>query len=373
MEENTRVVFSREDKQMTITFQKDISEVTLKEAREQLVQDGFFLENNQDRSSDYRYVYPEVEIPDDQEYMAYSDRVVGKSSERDICLKRMLLKSGNEVVLANVNTNKSQLPDLIGFRTGFWGNDELQVTCRLRTGYNDPSVPEPFLLTDVISTKEKDYSKMHIPNALICVQNSVIEFPMACKCTVGMSYSAWINGQRMFDYAVPLPPYHSHEIAIGTVDCFNNGRYSNEQDGPKAITVEKLSAEDASSPELISYDITFTADDVTQWSAQKNGVTVGTYTENTQNPARTMTLHFAKSQVKVLSGSAGTQQVVLDSKSYFKGKVLPGVDVPKRLPGVDTFSVDKSGKKIGSVRVKILVFKDMETAKRFVGRYNPIV
>lgn len=362
-----QVVFFREEKQMTLEFNKDFSSITLREAREKLSEQGFFVEKGKDRGSDYRFVYPEVEILDDEEYAAYADRVVGRSSEKDICLNRMFLKSGAQVVFANVNTNENERPDLIGFRTTHWGNEVMQVMCRLRPGgdYNASSIPEPFMLTDVISTREKDFYKIHIPNALVCVQNSVIEFPIACRCTVGMAYSAWMGGQRIFDYATPLAPYQSDEVAYGCVDCFNNGKYSNEQEGPKAIKVEKLSAEEISSKDLVSYDITFTAMDVTQWSEQKNGKVTGTYTKDTKKP-----VFMSINSIKESSGGMSAQQVHLSGKSYFEGKVIPGQKVPKRLPGMHTFSVDKTGDIIDTLRVKILVFKDWETANKFVGRYN---
>lgn len=368
----TQILFSCEDRQKTLTFSKAANKITLREAREKLVQEKFFLDDDgTDQSKHYRYVYPVVEFSGgDEEYLDYADRVLGMGSEKDISVDKMFLESGYEVVLTNVDTSDLERPDLIGFRTSFWKNGNMQVTCRLRPSYNSANVPEPYLLTDVITSRSDDFYTKHYPNVLVCAQNSIIEFPVACNCTVGMAYSAWINGERIFDYATPLPPYTSHDIALGSVDCFNNGEYSNERSGPKAIKVEKLSALDVSSKDFVSYSITFTTEDVTQWSSYENNVVTATYTENTKVPRKNSNLL----SISTAAGSDGSsEQFVLDRHSYFAGKLTPGQDVPKRMPGVHTFSVDKKGDVLGTINVTVLVFKDMETAQKYVARYNPLI
>lgn len=370
---STNVMFSSEKSQKLLTFEKSPNQITLKEARQRLIQEDYFCDKDgKDCSNDYRYVYPTVDVPeDDEKLLDYSDRVLGITSEKDITIDKMFLPSGNEIVLTNIHTGDLERPNLIGFRTSFWSNGNLQVTCRLRPGHNDPNVPEPYLLNDVITSRKEDFYSNHYPHVLVCTQNAVIEFPVACKCTVGMAYSAWMNGERIFDYASPLSPYQSHDISYGCADCFNNGEYSNERLGPKEIKVEKLSASDIDSKDFVSYSITFTADDVTQWSSQTNGVTTATYTENSKLPIQ-KAAYCSLSALNASPSNGSSEQFVLDQNSYFAGKIIPGKDVPKLLPGVNTFSVDKIGSKLGTLSVAILVFKDMDTANKYVARYNPL-
>lgn len=175
-----------------------------------------------------------------------------------------------------------------------------------------------------------------------------------------------------FDYASPLPPYPSHNIAYGCFDRFNNGEYSNEKQGPRSIKVEKLSEANTNSKAFVSYDITITVEDVTQWSAYKNGKKTATYTADSKNPKTNPRLSSMSVGSAGLTSTTSTSQFVLDNKSYFTGRFTSGEPLPKRMPGTNTFSIDKKGETIGSIRIRVLVFKDMETAKRFVGRYNPI-
>lgn len=368
------VMFSYEERQLLLEFEKELSEIKLSEARERLKSEGFFNdESGNDESENYRYVFPTVKLSEDEDdYAKYEDRILGVVSEQYVPLDTMLLSSGDEVVLVNTATADLERPNLIGFRTSFWHDEEMQVTCRLRPRYNDANVPEPYLLTDVITSRYSDYTKVHIPNALVCAQDSIIEFPIACKCTVGMAYSAWMNGERVFDYAIPLAPYTSNEVAYASFDCFNNGEYSDEKKGAAVIKVEKLSAEDIASKEFVSYDITIVVEDILKWTAYENSKVVGVYTKDSKNPNTIIETPTHLSNLKGTMGTNSADQFVLDNKSYFTGKLTPGESLPKRPKGVNMFKVnEKSKNPIGSLTVRILVFKDMETAQRFVARYNP--
>lgn len=318
---------------------------------------------------DYRYVYPEVNIPDgDIGKITYADRVLGMALEKRITIDTMFVRTGPELVITKVNLKEYERPSLIGFHTKYWGNANMQVMCRLLPGHNAKDVPQPVMLYDVITAREGDYYTMHLPNVVVCVQNSIIEFPIAVNCELGMVFGAWIGGEKICDHAMPRIPDGYKGIVLGSIDSYNTGEYAYERKGAQTIKAVKLSPLDEGSG-FVSYDITIKAEAIEQWSTRKYGECVDTYRKI--QPKRVLC-----SLDRVKSINSEMEQGALEGESYFAGKLEEGGPVSTEIPGkpdyTDTFSVDKVGEVISSIRISVLVFKDMDTAKEYVARYNSI-
>lgn len=307
-------------------------------------------------NSQFRFVMPYAE----RQAENYSDRIVGLSTEKLICLSDMFINDKNQIILTN--TKKKNKPDLIGFAADCWAGGELRVRCRLNKrgdcAAKNRDKFQPLMLTNVVPTNEN--IQLHYDNVCICCEDSVVEFPMDCYGTVGFGYKAQLASGEILRES-------SMHWAIGDNNLYGGASvyFWDAKDGTREIVMKAIEHVSGIDPATkMNYQkLTFIARDMRSWVNGDEGKRV--IDVNTPAPNKSL-------QGRALFRSAGDtgQQVTIDGKKITPATPQPGDKVKVTYGNWWPKEFDSWENALGVVSVYFFVFTSLEEAKKLLGQYN---
>jgi len=306
--------------------------------------------------SRFRFVMPYA----DREAEDYSDRLVGISTEKVICLSDMFINDKNQIILTN--TQKKNRPDLIGFAADCWSGGKLRVRCRLNNSGDCAAKNrgkfQPLMLTNVVPTNER--IQLYYQNVCICCEDSVVEFPMDCYGTVGFGYKAQLeSGAVLRDSCM--------HWAIGDKNMYGGAsvRFWDTEEGTREIVMKAIDHVSEIDPasKMRYQKLTFIARDMLSWINGDKGKRV----IDVNTPSKNEVLY---GRASVMSVKGLGQQMTIDGKQITPATPYPGDKIKVNYGNWWPKDFAPWENALGTVSVHLFVFTSLKEAEKFFGQYN---
>lgn len=281
------------------------------------------------------------------------------ASEKYIPIQDIILPATNEIILTNMKKIKN--PDLVSTKCEWFQDNKLMVQCVLNPSPKNADANKdkfpPIMLSNTSTTNIKSSFYNTYKNVCICCKDSIVEFNVKCRGSLGFAYQVLLNTGKVIN-----------TVFLGTTAyksfCQTTLKLWSSEKEIKIVPSNSLSDYD---PILNSryMNITFRACDIISWSPNKEGNPLY-HADNFKQSAKNINMFYALDD--------NISQVYVPGEGITPGTAIEGdkVDVPKNA-GFYPKEVAPWEPGLGSITITMFVFDTIEEAYKFQVRYNNII